>query len=333
MDDRISELPDCILSYILTMLSVKDLLRTTVLSKRWCKLWALRRDLFFDIFMLGSSEEELLETGYVTDDPIPSMYRSIVNIDTSRDEFVKRVNQFVKNFPGTNIDSFLVNFSLDCEHGNTIDQWISFAIARGVGKINLLFLGRPYAHRIPKSKHYTFDFGLFSTTNASALKHLHLQCCLVRHSTKCDLIIPFKSLRFLSLESVKLDEMFFESMLSNCRRLEELCLIFCEFKSSMPKIISSSLCHLKVTRCYFISNNIQVDLNLILVDCLKLTSLQYHGYDLDTLNINTPILKCIHFIISKKDLNKCVALCATFPELQILHVDTSLTVSHKVLEE
>jgi hypothetical protein len=75
MDDRVSELPDCILSYILTMLSVKDLLRTTVLSKRWCKLWALRRDLFFDIFMLGSSEEELLETGYLTDDPIgPSMY-------------------------------------------------------------------------------------------------------------------------------------------------------------------------------------------------------------------------------------------------------------------
>lgn len=98
----------------------------------------------------------------------------------------------------------------------------------------------------------------------------------------------------------------------------------------MPNIISSSLCHLKVIRCYFITNNIQVDLNLILVDCLKLTSLQYHGYDMDTLNINTPMLKCIYFIISLKDLNKCVALCASFPELQILHVDKSLTVSRSV---
>jgi hypothetical protein len=32
MDDRISELPDEILSYILTMLSIKDLMKTSIRS-------------------------------------------------------------------------------------------------------------------------------------------------------------------------------------------------------------------------------------------------------------------------------------------------------------
>ena len=52
------------------------------------------------------------------------------DFDMSRDEFVNQADQFVKNFEGTKIDSFLVNFCLDCEQSNNIDQWISFAIAR-----------------------------------------------------------------------------------------------------------------------------------------------------------------------------------------------------------
>lgn len=53
----------------------------------------------------------------------------------SRDEFVKRVDPFVKNFQGTKIDSFIVSFYLDCEQSTAIDPWISFAIARRVERI------------------------------------------------------------------------------------------------------------------------------------------------------------------------------------------------------
>ncbi|WJX80312.1 hypothetical protein P8452_63327 [Trifolium repens] len=63
MDDLISELPDEILSYILTMLSMKDLLKTSILSRRWCKLWGLRKDLYFDINNVFGSEEELIKNG------------------------------------------------------------------------------------------------------------------------------------------------------------------------------------------------------------------------------------------------------------------------------
>lgn len=248
--DCISQLPDCILSHILTMLPMKDLLKTSILSRRWCKLWALRRDLYFDIHNVLGSEMELLETGDLIDLPRDSTVVCFADFDLSRDEFVNRVDRVVKNFEGTNIDSFVVNFYLDCEQSNNIDQWISFAIARGVERINLLFLGRPYAHLGPSRKRYEFSF-LFSKTNASTLKHLHLQNCLVYNITNCDFIL-FKNLRSLTLGSTKVNELFITSLVSNLGLLDELHLIYCEFKSSMPKIVSSSLCYLEVKNCHVV---------------------------------------------------------------------------------
>ncbi|PNX98508.1 F-box/LRR-repeat protein, partial [Trifolium pratense] len=350
MDDLISELPDYILSDILTMLSMKDSLKTSVLSKRWCKLWSLRRNLYFDIFnVIGSSEEELLQKGYLVDvldtsfSGVTTMERHI-NPDMSKDEFVKRVNQFVMNFQGTVMESFSVNFHLDHEQSSTIDQWISFAIARGVGRIDLLLIGRPYnAPPTGRGNPCTFDFGIISKSNTSTLNHLRLENCLVFHPTNCD-FTPLKNLRSLSLERSKLDETFIESLLVNCPRLEELCLISCVFKSSMPEIVSSSLCHLKVIGCYFVSKCYhQVTVNLVLLDCLKLTSLELDCLRLTssedgfvTLNFNTPMLKSIEFSIpSNQVLNTYVALCTIFfPELEILRLTTfsMVTTSPKITQ-
>ena len=340
------------------MLSIKDLLKTSVLSKRWCNLWGLRRDHYFDIFnVLGNTEEELLQAGYLIDvlrrsfvDYRDTMER-LLKLDMSRDEFVKRVDRFVNNFPGINIDSFLVNFYLDHEQSNIIDQWISFVIARGVKRINLLFLGRPYPY-VPSlgfdarlaalRNRYKFDFAIFSKSNASTLNHLCLQNCLVFYPINCD-FIPLKDLRSLSLELVELDETFIESLMSNCTRLEELCLLNCEFKSSIPKIVSSSLCHLKIRGSFIMCNSMEdnyyarLNLNLIFLDCLKLTSLEVDGlkftsseYGLYTLNFNTPMLKNIAFTLSRKeDVNTFVALSATlFPKLEVIQVTTRFTVSH-----
>lgn len=315
MDDRISELSDDILSYILTVLSVKDLLKTSILSRRWCKLWAVRRDLFFDIFMLGTTEHDLLQSGYLVN--ASDTEDKQVNLDKCAGVFVERVDQFIKNFQGTIIDSFLINFYLDCEHSDIIDQWVSFAIERGVGRMDLLFLGTPYKHCTTRRDPYKFDLALFSKTNLSTLNHLSLENCLVYNPINFD-FIPFKNLRSLSLVSAKLDETFLESLLSNCPRLQELFLICCELKS-LPVIVSSSLCHLKVLCCDLVFNDLKVDANLFLVDCLRLASLEC---ELDTLSIKTPMLKSGKFSISRKqDLKAFVALCATFPQLEILHVE------------
>lgn len=336
MEDRISQLPDDILSYIFTTLSMEDLSKAILVSRRWCKLSALRIDLYFHIFnVLGSSEKELLPARYLMNFPITKLgflptIKRVINLDGSANEFVKRVDQFVKNFQGTIVDSFMVNFHLDYEQSNTIDQWILFAIARRVRSINLLFLGRTNVHHTTRHNRYKFDFALFSKTNASSLNHLRLENCLVCHPFNCD-FIPFKNLRSLSLEEVELDESFIENVLSNCLQLQELFLFLCEFKSSKLEIVSSSLCHLKIIGCYMVSNNKnRMEVNLILLDCLKLRSLVYRGYiwcGLDIVNINTPMVKSIDFSISfNEDLN-AFAQCATFPELEIMHVDIYSTVA------
>ncbi|PNX55928.1 hypothetical protein L195_g049562, partial [Trifolium pratense] len=56
----------------------------------------------------------------------------------------------------------------------------------------------------------------------------------------------------------------------------------------------------------------------MLVDCPKLNSLECDG--VDTLNINSHVLKRINFSISFEEYLDSFALCATFPELEIMHL-------------
>ncbi|CAJ2632068.1 unnamed protein product [Trifolium pratense] len=194
----------------------------------------------------------------------------------------------------------------------------------------------------PRDKDYKFDFALFSETNASTIKHLRLENCLVCHPTDCD-FTPFKHLRSLSLKRVKVDEILIESLLSNCRLLEELCLHYCLFKSSVPKIVSSSLYHLKVLGCskpyYINAARYARFIDLMLVDCLKLTSLDCCRSDMSALNIyNTHVLRRIDFSVSFKEFKEYLdafALCATFPELEIMRVEifyTTVTTSLKIAQ-
>ncbi|PNX82671.1 F-box/FBD/LRR-repeat protein, partial [Trifolium pratense] len=254
--DRISELSNHILSDILTILSTEDLLKTSILSKRWHKLWTLCIDLYFDTSnVLGSNNEEeyapTVKPGFHLTmkrhpivilgkrQPIKLTMKRRVTLD---DEFVKRVDRFVKNFQGTIIKSFMVNFCLDKEQRRSIDQWITFAIARQVQRIDLLFLGTPCANRTTGLHNcYKFNFALFSKTDASTLNHLRLENCSIFDTRGLDTddFSPFKNLRSLSLEEVKLDGTYLGNMISSCPWLEQLCLFY--FDTPMLKSIDFSI--------------------------------------------------------------------------------------------
>ncbi|XP_058748043.1 putative F-box/LRR-repeat protein At4g00320 isoform X2 [Vicia villosa] len=323
--NELPELPDCVISYILTKLSMKELLKTSILSKSWYKLWTLRRDLYFDIFnVFENTEEELLQKGYLIDVPYTycSAMERMLTSDTS-DLFVNRVDQFLKHSNATTIDSFLVKFYLGSQQQTSIDQWISFVIKRGIQTIDLLFSGLslPYSLCCCLRNPCQFPFHLFLETTPSTLKRLRLQYCLVFHPTDYN-FTSFKNLSFLSLDTVKGDEFFIETLLSNCKQLEELHLIKCNFESPILKIVSSSLCHLKVTTCFPPFSDFWEEVNLTLLDCLKLTSLEYCGRRLGNMNFNTPMLNNIRLavIYSEEHLN-AFGLLATLPKLEILQLD------------
>jgi len=87
----------------------------------------------------------------------------------------------------------------------------------------------------------------------------------------------------------------------------------------MPKIVSSSLCHLEVKNYYVVSNNIKKGVNLSSLDCLKLTSLEYFVPGLETFCINTPMLKRIRISVISDEYVNAFALLSTLSELDILH--------------
>lgn len=152
---------------------------------------------------------------------------------------------------------------------------------------------------------------------------MSLECCIISIPPNCN-FIPFKSLSFLSLKWVKVDGIFIQSL----PQLEELHLIECELKSSILNMVSSSLCHLKVTSCYVLFRNSKKFIEQFSQDCLKLTSLDYNGHDLANLNFNTPMLNNFHLAVSYSQHLIAFRLFATLPKLEILQLDIYSTVSH-----
>ncbi|XP_057421914.1 F-box/LRR-repeat protein At3g58900-like [Lotus japonicus] len=317
--DYISALPDCVLSCILSMISMKDMMKTSILSKRWCNLWHLRRNLKFDAHnMLGNGR--------------------IMSSHDERNEFVKRVNQFLKNYKGTKIDSFMVDFELNYEPSSTIDEWIRFAIARGVGRIELL-----------TPSYYKFPFGLSFEGKDPTLKHMHLRRCIIcdpgtwfgrfwrmetkencHPATNIDLF-TFTNLRSLKIEGSTVDVNLLTTLLSNCLLLEELSLISSSINSSSLKIESSSLCHLKIEELFCSKKKIEEDLDdhhyhrhlkFISLDCPKLTYFYFDNTISGSLSMNAPILKTIEYIVSShaEKIHDAFALFAKLPKLETLNL-------------
>ncbi|XP_057421879.1 F-box/LRR-repeat protein At3g26922-like [Lotus japonicus] len=259
---------------------MKDMMNTSILSKRWCNLWHLRTDLKFDAHnVLGNGR--------------------FLSIGDERNEFVKRVNQFLKNYKGTKIDSFMVDFELNYEPSSTIDEWIRFAIARGVGRIELL----------TPSYNYKFPFGLSFECKNSTLKDMHLKGCIICHPAT----------RIGRFWRSDVDVNLLTVLLSNCLLLEELSLINSSINSSSLKIESSSLCLLKIEE---LDDNYDRHLEFISLDCPKLTIFYYDNSFSGSLSMNAPILKTIDYCVypHPEKIHDAFALFTTLPKLEILNL-------------
>ncbi|KAH7549766.1 hypothetical protein ACOSQ2_025564 [Xanthoceras sorbifolium] len=119
--DRISNLPDEILVSILSLLTMKEAARTSVLSHRWRYLWAFTGRLEFQ-----RPSKELR--------------------DFERCRLVKCVNQVLQSHKGQTIDKFEINFDVGEGYEHCIDRWLTFALAKKVKRLELnLFYFAPYS--------------------------------------------------------------------------------------------------------------------------------------------------------------------------------------------
>lgn len=215
--DQLIELPDGILSTIISMLPLKEALRTSVLSKQWRFIWNNHSGLWFD------SDNVL---GRV----VSSSSISELEIKTETCKFIERVNHFMhQRCKGTKVDSFALHFCLGKDSAPHLDQWISFAIRMGVENIDLDLSASCIFMVDHSSSTASEEYELPTQLLAAAGK----KCC-VKHLqlTSCSLISPpdsysLTSLITIQLENVNVSDEQLESFLSSCLFLEGLSLHLC----------------------------------------------------------------------------------------------------------
>ena len=133
-EDRISQLPDEILSYILSFLTLKEVVVTGVLSRRWMDMWAFATRLHFDhkmpwldIDRIAMKEKDAGQA-WITARKLKA---------TIRDRFVKQVHRVLKQHKSPTIEEFRVCVELDENFKTDIDEWLKFALTRRVQRLEL----------------------------------------------------------------------------------------------------------------------------------------------------------------------------------------------------
>ncbi|KAL6205893.1 hypothetical protein ACLB2K_023145 [Fragaria x ananassa] len=113
-DDKISQLPDAVLSHILSFLATKDAVRTSILSTRWKNIWA-------SVPYLDFEHKYSHEPGYRSD----------------HDGFVSFVDRVLYYRDSSDIQRFRLHFTCFDEDSSHVDGWVRTAIRRNVVELDL----------------------------------------------------------------------------------------------------------------------------------------------------------------------------------------------------
>ncbi|XP_058742434.1 uncharacterized protein LOC131614918 [Vicia villosa] len=264
-------LPDSVLSLIFSKLTLKDLVKTSAISKHW------RHELGFTM----KNIKELNFDAYNMFD-----YNQLQELQEqvqlrTHSQFATGMEQIMLHYQDTMINSVRVKFPLGDQHSDFIDRLISQAVANGVKSIALLL-----SHEtndisfILEIEPYRFSFSLLSNTDS--LMYLHLENCFLAAPKGFS---GLKNLRTLVLHLIVVEKKLLQGLLFNCVRLEEFTLDDCDFNSRL-KIISPTLIHLKIVNC---RGHFEGMIDII---ALNLSSLEYscNGYRVHQINFQAQML-------------------------------------------
>ncbi|PIA40729.1 hypothetical protein AQUCO_02400062v1 [Aquilegia coerulea] len=293
LKDSISELPDEILSFTLSLLPMREAARTSILSHRWTYLWktslALSSSLNLDVVTWRGSE---YSNNMFWIDEYPQNREDSNLLSIERFKFVRWVNQIVQLDYSHVIESFKLRYYFKKEFAFHIDQWINMAISKKVCNFDIDF--SHFHSRGTCCLHeelYTFPYRLFTQETGSLVKSLCLNSCIFG---PVDLNY-FSSLVDLRLEQVLINQDNFVSFLSNCPNLEKLCLVKC-WRLLRLEISGRSLKlkYLAIVNCY--------SLKEIIIDARNLTRLEYWGPLVNISFLSVPQLSDVFVRLESKNL-------------------------------
>ncbi|PWA39806.1 F-box domain, Leucine-rich repeat domain, L domain-like protein [Artemisia annua] len=295
--DWISQLPDSIVHHILSLLdSPKELVRMSVLSNYWFGLTASFPILDFNF----SKFKEVIES-------------SGIPFDTDKDKreiFFKYVEYTISRFCEQIVNAHTVNLItslVDPTEVDIIDRCLGLILKKGVKVLVVDTINKETWVSQPQKIHVPNIL-----LSASSLTSLTLSGCELPSSVTV-YFGKFMSLKYLTLEFVRLNEEVIKHITTSCPFLEELKVRYCHgferfYVSGLPNLKQAEVCfRCEVKRIDIEAPNIR---HLVLMDidesglpsmnvasCQKLTKLSYSGYPSPTskglvdLSTNFPFLE------------------------------------------
>ncbi|PSR96212.1 F-box/LRR-repeat protein [Actinidia chinensis var. chinensis] len=194
--DRISDLPEPIIDHIISFLRRDDVVRTSVLSKRWKHMWASFHVLDFDQFYFERLEKDK---------------------ETFFDHVERSLSRFME-YSDARIWKFrLVVKVVDFISATLVEKWMKVIVKRGFEELDL------WIYPDIRSCYLL----ILSVLASNSPKVLKLRECsvLVHHLNTTGM--KFMSLRKLTLDTIKLGGKLLDNIISTCPLIEELALIHC----------------------------------------------------------------------------------------------------------
>ncbi|PIA25253.1 hypothetical protein AQUCO_12100008v1 [Aquilegia coerulea] len=114
--ESICDLPDSILDSILSLVPLKYAIRTSILSKSWRNLW--KTSFRYATYLHFGKDFAKAQT---------------------REEFVSTVNRYLQLHSSNEIDEFQLLFHPGEQYKADLNNWIEFAVLKGVKNLDLVF--------------------------------------------------------------------------------------------------------------------------------------------------------------------------------------------------
>lgn len=128
--DRISELPDDIITRILSFLPLKDAVATSILSPRWVNLWKYIPNLIF------------IDESFK---PIPPIGNGMPFVrpmawDVHSLKYAECVNSFINSYKALSVKQLTISFTIHPNAHHHVSKWLRFAFSKKVENLKLDFV-------------------------------------------------------------------------------------------------------------------------------------------------------------------------------------------------
>ncbi|XP_074287417.1 F-box/FBD/LRR-repeat protein At1g13780-like isoform X2 [Silene latifolia] len=206
MEDRISVLPDEILSYILAHLTLRDAVRMSTLSRSWKNLYLPYLDLDWRV-MSGCK--------------VPFHMKKCENY---KQQFIESVDQVLQLYKDINITKFRFSFCYNKRYSTDVDKWINFAAEKDLECLKLEFIcidRKSSIIYLERDELYVICTSFL--TRFRDLRNLRLDFCILKIYGD----FSFKRLVKLDLNYVVLDGAQWQCFLSEASSVEWLRLRNC----------------------------------------------------------------------------------------------------------